>query len=78
MICILAGNREEARRFAAGQFWESHEWFYPENIGDLFQHSNFHVLVVGTAGQNVSSTYFEKVYNLARQRGRMKMNGASI
>jgi len=32
---------------------------------------NFHVIVIGSAGQNIPLSYFEKIYNLARERGRL-------
>jgi hypothetical protein len=46
------------------------EWFYPRELEDLLKRENFHVIVIGTAGQNVPSNYFEKIYSLAKQRGR--------
>lgn len=71
MICIIAGNYDEAITWASGQNLEDSEWFYPEDINDLTGRANFHVVVIGTAGQNVPSSYFEKVYTYARQRGRI-------
>lgn len=72
MIAIIAGNELEAKRFADGQMWKHDEWFYPKNYTDLLNRSNFHVLVIGTAGLNTPPDYFERVYKLARERGRMK------
>jgi len=71
MICLLAGNYHEAKRYASSQDFEDDEWFYPENPSELYQRSNFHVLVVGTAGQNVPASYFERVWSLAKMRGRI-------
>lgn len=71
MICIIAGNYDEAKRWAHSQFLDSTEWFYPSDLDDLERRSNFHVMVVGTAGQNVPPAYFEKVWQLARKRGRI-------
>lgn len=70
MICIIAGNKLEAERFATGQLLEPDEWFFPMSETDLLFRSNFHVLVVGTAGQNVSAAYFERILATAKQRGR--------
>lgn len=72
MICILAGNYNEARRYASGQQWEDDEWFYPTDEFDLSSRKNFHVIVIGTAGQNVPISYFDKIFELAKNRGRMK------
>lgn len=72
MICLIAGNSEEAKRWAYGQLLDDDEWFYPRDELDLKTRKNFHVLVVGTAGQNVHPIYFEKILSLAKKRGRMR------
>ena len=72
MICIIAGNKIEADRWAFGQLLEKDEYFYPESEIDLFLRKDFHVLVIGTAGQNVHPQFFEGILSLAKQRGRMK------
>jgi hypothetical protein len=71
MICILAGNYPEAVRWASANELDSNEWFYPMNVEDLYSKQNFHVIVVGSAGQNVPPQFFERVYQLAKQRGRL-------
>lgn len=71
MICIIAGNYLEAERFAAGQLLDQSEWFYPKDVNELLNKENFHVLVVGSAGQNVPPSYFEKVLRTAKTRGRI-------
>lgn len=70
-ICILAGNKDEAIKWASGQNLDNEQWFYPRDQSDLIFKFNFHVLVVGTAGMNVPSSYFDKIYSLAQQRGRI-------
>lgn len=71
MICLIAGNYGEAKRWAASQHLEDHDWFYPADEEELKRKKNFHVLVIGTAGENVPPHYFERIYQLAKQRGRM-------
>ncbi len=71
MICIIAGNYLEATRWAHANELDADEWFYPQNTDDLVSRQNFHVLVVGTAGQNVPPLYFEKVFQLAKKRGKV-------
>lgn len=61
----------EARNWAYGQQLSYDEWFYPKNMEDLKSRSNFHVLVIGTAGLNTPSAFFESVYNLAQTRGKI-------
>lgn len=72
MICIIAGNYQEAKNWAYGQELDDTEWFYPQEVEELYRRMNFHVVVIGTAGQNVPPSYFEKLFALAKQRGRMK------
>jgi len=71
VICLIAGNSFEAYTFAKGQFLADNEWFYPETIEILYARSNFHVLVVGTAGQNVPNNYFERLLSIAQIRGKI-------
>ena len=70
-ICLIAGNKEEAYRYARSQNLSSEQWFFPKDINDLQFRSNFHVIVVGTAGYNFPSSIFEKIYNLALERGKI-------
>ncbi len=72
MICLIAGNFKEAKQYASGQEWKDDEWFYPSDLDELGRRKDFHVLVVGSAGQNVPPAYFEKVYQMAKTRGRIK------
>ncbi len=68
-ICIIAGNYKEALAFAKSQNIEPNCWFYPTDESDLLRRSNFHVLVIGTAGENVPASYFERIYQIAQKRG---------
>ena len=70
-ICLLAGNEHEAYTYAHNQSLEKDQWFYPKSENELLFKTNFHVLVVGTAGMNIPSHYFEKIYKLALERGRI-------
>lgn len=72
MICIIAGNYNEAKTWASGQLLDDDEWFYPIDEKDLYTRKSFHVIVVGTAGMNVPPTYFERILSLAKFRGAMK------
>lgn len=70
-ICLIAGNSEEAYRFARLQNLEQDQWFYPKDPNDLLFRNNFHVIVCGTAGQNTPASIFEKIYQLALERGKI-------
>ena len=71
MICLIAADYFEAETWAHSQFLAKSEWFYPFDEDDLRRRTNFHVLVVGTAGHNVPHSYFDRIYSLAQQRGRI-------
>lgn len=71
MICILAGDFQEALTFARSQNLARAEWFFPEDEEDIKYRTNFHVLVTGTAGLHVPESYWNRIYALAQQRGRI-------
>lgn len=75
MICVIAGNYQEALIWAKGQLLDKEEWFYPTDFTDLMGKQNFHVVVVGSAGMNVPSNYFENLLRLAKTRGRINRDG---
>lgn len=70
-ICLIAGNSEEAYRFARLQNMSPDQWFFPSSPNELLFQSNFHVIVCGTAGMNTPSGIFEKIYQLALERGKI-------
>lgn len=70
-ICLIAGNGEEAYRFARLQSLSKEQWFYPKDANDLLFQSNFHVIVVGTAGFNFPAKTFERLYEIALERGKI-------
>lgn len=71
MICILSGNYLEAVRFAEAQNLSPTEWFFPLDEAELSLKSNFHVIVVGSVGENTPPAYFNRIYELAQKRGRI-------
>jgi len=73
-ICILAGNEQEAYQWARSQNLEKDQYFYPVSPNELLFKQNFHVVVVGTAGQNIPESMFNKIYDLALKRGRIGRN----
>lgn len=71
MICLIAASFLEAQRFAYTQYLSNDEWFFCLDENDLVNRKNFHVLVVGNM-HNVPSFHFEKLYQLAKQKGNLK------
>ena len=67
-ICLIANNEEEAYRFARNQNLNKDQYFYPHSMNDLLFRTNFHTIVVGF---NIPSSTFEKIYNLALERGKI-------
>jgi len=68
-ICIFAPNEDDAIKWARSQNLERSQYFYPHSIGEIQLKSNFHVIVIGTG--NLSSSDFERAYNLALERGKI-------
>ena len=70
-ICLIAENELEAYRWARSQNLDKSQYFYLHSANDLLFKRNFHVITVGAAGQNTPSDIFEKIYNLALERGKI-------
>lgn len=70
-ICVLAGNEHEAYAWASNQGLDKEQYFYPKDLNDLLFRTNFHVIVIGTAGMNTPPSYFEKVYQTALKQGKI-------
>lgn len=68
-ICIFAPNEEEANKWARSQNLDKNQYFYPHDVNDVLFKKNFHVIVVGIG--NISSFAFEKMYNLALEKGKV-------
>lgn len=73
-ICLIAGNSHEAYQWARNQNLSREQWFYPSNVNDLLFKTNFHVLVIGTAGQNIPADIFEMIYQTALKAGSIGRN----
>jgi hypothetical protein len=71
LLCLIAGNAREAKQWAYGQMLDDNEWFFPLDFDDLKSRSNYHVLVVGTAGVNVPPEYFERLLHMAKSCGKV-------
>jgi hypothetical protein len=69
-ICVFAKNETEAKRWASSQNLKQEQYFYPHSINDLMFKSNFHVIAIG-ASELEGSFDFEKIYNLALERGKI-------
>lgn len=67
-ICIFAENEEEAKKWARGQNLDKEQYFYAHSERDILFKTNFHVIAIGSS--NIPS-YFEKIYNLALERGKI-------
>lgn len=70
MICIIAGSYSHAKKWAATQQLSDTEWFSTLDMDDLKGRENFHVVVLDTASE-LPPIFFEKLFNLARLRGRV-------
>lgn len=71
MLCLIAGNYQEAYTYARAHFLEESEWFFPVSEADLKLRRSYHVLIVGTAGMNVPPSYFNRLLETAKNYGRI-------
>ena len=70
MIFILAGSYKAAKMWAESQHLNDDEWFATLDVDDLKMAKNFHVIIHESA-QHLSPGFFEKIYSLAHERGRI-------
>jgi hypothetical protein len=70
-ICIFARSEDEARRWARSQNLNPNQYFYPHSKTDLLFRTNFHVIAVGMTELSVNPSFFEEIYNLALERGKI-------
>lgn len=70
MIFLMAGNYNEAKKWAKAQGLDDKEWFYTLDVDDLNGYMNFHTIVTDSAGE-LNPHLFEKIYSYAKLRGKM-------
>lgn len=70
MICIIAGNYSQAKKWAASQMLADNEWFYTLEREDILSRENFHIIVLESAAE-LHPAQFERIYSLAKIRGRI-------
>lgn len=69
MICILAGSRLDAERFAKSQFWNDNEWFYGNEF-TLVAHECRTILRLPTFFE-LPFSYWSRIEELANTRKRL-------
>lgn len=67
MICLLAGSRLEALRFAFGQQLDKDEWFCPDTPDELRGKVNFHVLILPGFAE-LPESFRDRMYQIAREK----------
>lgn len=71
MICLLAGSRLEALRYAFGQQLKTAEWFCPDTYEEIMGRTDFHVITLpGFA--DLPERFRDKMYQLAKHNGSRK------
>ena len=50
---------------------DADEYFFPFDEEELHTRNNYHTVIVGTAGMNVPSSYFDRLLTTAKKRGRI-------
>jgi hypothetical protein len=56
MICLIAGTRKDAEKWARAQNLRSDEWFHPDNVFAIYaKRCNFHTILVHEGIDNISN-----------------------
>lgn len=72
MICLIAGNKIYAKKWARSQNLREDEWFHPESMFELLSRKNFHVIVVPEGIDHITNDQLNRMLTLAWERGRRK------
>lgn len=71
MICLIASSYINARKWAASQHLNDSEWFWPKDVTDLFQRTNFHTIVVEYGLEHVSNSQINRMLEVAWKQGKL-------
>jgi hypothetical protein len=72
MICLIAGSYLYARKWAQSQHLRDEEWFFPNDVVDLYKRKDYHVILVLDGIEHVSNQYVNTMLTTAWAQGRKK------
>ena len=72
MICLIAGSRLFAHRWAESQHLRADEWFYPSTLSDLYNRGPYHVITVVEGIEHMSNHYLNMMLTAAWREGKRK------
>jgi len=72
MICLIASSYVYARRWAQSQHLNDDEWFFPNDITEIYKHKNFHTILVLDGIEHVSNQHVNIMLETAWKQGRKR------
>lgn len=72
MICLIAGTKEHAKRWAKSQNLRDDEWFSPTSVFDIMKRKNFHTITVHEGIDHMSNDQLNRFVTAAWECGRRK------
>lgn len=71
MICLVAGTRLFAEKWARSQSLRNEEWFFAD-LFEILKHKNFHTIVVHEGIDNLSNDQLNRLLVAAWEQGRKR------
>lgn len=73
MICLIAGTRKDAEKWARAQNLRADEWFWPANVFDIYRRSGlFHTILVQDGIDHLSNDDLNRLLTAGWECGRKK------
>lgn len=72
MICLIAGSRLHAERWAKSQNLHFDEWFHPTTVFDIYSKKDFHTILVHEGIDHFTNDQLDKMLKAAWECGRRK------
>lgn len=72
MICLIAGTRKDAEKWARAQNFRIDEWFYPDSVFDIYKRKNFHTILVHENIDLITNDQLNRLLTTAWECGRRK------
>jgi hypothetical protein len=70
MICLIAGTKNDAKKWARGQNLGDEEWFHGETLFHIYAKKNFHTIIVPDGIENLSNNDMNRLLTAAWECGR--------
>lgn len=73
MICLIAGTKKDAEKWAKSQNLSFNEWFWPANLFDIYaRKGEFHTILVHDGIDHLTNDQLNRLLTAAWESGRRR------